>query len=258
MPAPEEDEPISFFWHLGVLAVALLVVAHGDSLPRLLVWPAWGLLGLVSLVIHVAAGGAVWVACALPYRGLSPVAGGPGMRAVEYHPQLQQRVGQGSQLDWLNWWAGLFLRGGVFVAALVATVLSVASWVPNNWGLAGFLLAWHLGVILGGLLASPGITLLMIALRGFWHASEPPELEQEPGRETEGIGMAPPEPGWKRRLLALTWRVTPLPTLLLALTAGPLLAFPEHGPRLAWLGLALGAVLGYPVWAWSQYWARRQ
>ncbi|MBS2034626.1 hypothetical protein JST97_06555 [bacterium] len=248
---------LSWVWHIVALATALVVVAHGDSLPRLLVWPAWGLLSLVSFVIHVLAGASVWVDSALPYRGLSPVPGGPGMRPVAYHRPLQQRVGEGSRLDWINWWAGLLLRGGSFLGVLVATAFVLGLQLPSTWGFAGFALVYHLSIILAGLLASPGITLLMRILRGFWQRSEPPDLPETPAAEPDGIGVARAEIGWNQRVLALAWRLTPLPTLLLLLTAAPLLAFPEQGARLACLGVAVAAVLGYPVWTWSQYLARR-
>lgn len=248
---------VDLLWNVLVVIVACCIVLHGDSLPRLIVWPARCLLGLMSIVIHVAAVAALWVDCALPYRSFYPVPGGPGMRPVAYHPQLQERVGSGSKLDWLNWWAGMLLRGVTFL--LVA--LAVVCWLGWRFQIrsesAGFFLSYNLGIILGALVACPGINLFMRGLRAFWRGSEPPGLETEQSSEAQAIGVARPEPGWNRRLRAVIWRVTPLPTFLLVLTAGPLLTFPEQGLRLALLGLALGALLGYPVWTWSGYWSRR-
>ena len=183
------------------------------------------------------------------------MAGGPGMRTVAYHSQLQKRVGRGSALDWLNWWVGLFLRVAVFLAVLIGTVFSVWDRLPASWHFCGFLLAYDIGVLVAGLIASFGLSHWMRVLGDFWSQTEPPELPEP--TTPEGIGVAQFQPAINSKILALAWKVVPLPTLLLALTALPLLAFPEQGIRLAWLGLALSAILGYPVWTWSDYRSRR-
>ena len=239
---------------LAILIVPPVILIKGAGLPGLILWPARAVLFLVTMAVQVLSAAAVWTECALPYRGVSPVPGGPGMRPVEYHPQLQRRVGTGSRLDWVNWVAGLCLRGGSFLAVLLAGMTLALAWIPVDWGLCGFVIAWNLSMAAAGLVAAPLLTLLMQALRAFWRRTEPPEVDPV---ESEGIGVAQPSATLRRRVCSLVWRFLPLPALVIGLTAGPMLLFPEQGPRLAWLGVAVAAVVGYPVWTWSDYRARR-
>lgn len=250
----ERTGPKDVLLALAVLVLPPLILIKGAWLPALILWPARALFFFVTMAIQIMSGAAVWCECALPYRGVSPVPGGPGMRPVAYHPQLQRRVGTGSSLDWANWGAGLFLRGGAFLAVLVGVVVLLMERIPPSWGFCGFVLAWDVAMAAAGLVSAPLLTLLMKALRSFWSKTEPPEVVSV---EPEGIGMATPLPGPQRRIWALIWRFTPLPALLLGLTALPMLLFPEQGLRLAGLGVAVAAVVGYPVWTWSDYRSRQ-
>lgn len=126
--------------------------------------------------------------------------------------------------------------------------------IPRDWNFCGFLLTYDLAMLLAGAIASFGLSYLMRALRDFWSRNEPPELP--PPTTPEGIGVAQALPSLDQKIRALAWKVVPLPTLLLALTALPLITLPEQGLRLAWLGLALAAILGYPVWTWSDHYSR--
>jgi hypothetical protein len=253
--APEESiDPKEVFLGLAILILPPLILIKGAGLPGLILWPARALLFFVSMAFHIVSAAAVWGECALPYRSMSPVPGGPGMRPVAYHDQLQRRVGKGSGLDWVNWWAGLLLRGGTYLAVLVGGMVLALQWIPASWGSCGSVLGWDLAVVAAGLVAAPLLTLLMKALRGFWSKTEPPELVSQ---EPQGIGIARPSPSLQQRTWALFWRFTPLPALLLGLTALPMLLFPEQGLRLAGLGVAVAAVVGYPVWTWSDYLSRR-
>ena len=239
---------------LAILCLPPLILIQGAGLPSLLLWPAWLVLFMLSMAVQITSAGVVYCECALPYRGVSPVPGGPAMRPVNYHPQLQRRVGTGTRLDWINWAAGICLRGGSFVVVLVVVAVLLMEWIPASWGFCGFVLAYDLATVAAGLVAAPLLTFLMQALRGFWSSTEPPEVALV---EPEGIGVSRPSPSLQRRIWALLWRFTPLPALLLGLTAGPVLAFPAQGLRLAWLGVAVAAVLGYPVWTWSDYQYRK-
>lgn len=237
---------------LGIfLGVPGVIVCNTPRLPSLIVWPAWLLLFFLTSVVTTLAVGGVWGECALPYRGMHPMPGGPGARTMTYHPQLQRRVGTGSWMDWLNWLMGIALRFGLFLVVLVGGL----ALVPHSWGEGGLLVSLNFLMALAGFLAVEIPRVLITALGRFWSAAEPPDLPE--AAELEGIGVAPPVRDWRNRIRALLWICIPLPCLLLALTAAPLLLFdPALGLRLACLGAAVAAVLGYPVWIWSVYRSR--
>ena len=233
------------------MSVPGVVIANSSRLPSLMVGAAWSVLFFLTSVVTSRAVGEVWMECALPYRGMHPMPGGPAERSIPYHPQLQRRVGTGSWVDWLNWMAGIALRVGLFLSVLVGGLVLV----PRFWGDCGLLLSLNLFMAVAGFAAVAIPNALITALGRFWSAAEPPDLPQ--GAEAEEVGIAPPARDWRDQVRALLWRCAPLPCLLLGLTATPLLLFaPEPGLRLACLGAALAAVLGYPVWIWSVYRSR--
>ena len=234
-----------------VLGVPGLIVCNSSRLPSLMVGAAWILLFFLPSVVASLAAGGVWGECALPYRGMHPMPGGPGARTIPYHPQLQRRVGTGSRMDWLNWLAGIALRVGLFFFTLVGGLVLV----PRSWGDCGLILSLNLLMAVAGFVAVAIPNALITALGRFWETTEPPDLPEAP--EQDGVGVAPPIQDWRDRIRALFWRYAPLPCLLLGLTAAPLLLFdPVLGLRLACLGAAAAAVLGYPVWIWSVYRSR--
>lgn len=235
---------------LGIfLGVPGLVVCNASRLPILMVGAAWILLFFLTSLVTILAVGGVWGECALTYRGMHPApGGGPGARTIPYHPQLQRRVGIGSRMDWLNWLAGIALRAGLFLLVLMGGLVLV----PLSWGDCGLILSLNLLMALAGFSAVAIPRLLITALGRFWAAAEPPDLPEAP--EQDGVGVAPPSRDWRDHMRALLWLGAPLPCLLLALTAAPLLIFDaELGLRLACLGAAAAAILVYPVWIWSVY-----
>ena len=251
---------VGLAWWALFLGVPLVIVWRADSLPVLLVWPAWAILTILCCFVNLLAIGGLGVACALPYRGVSPMPGGPGVRNTTYHSQLQRRVGVGTRLDWANWKAGILLRLGFFFVGL----LPVMAWMDDH--LTGRLGGYGLmtvgataGLVVGALVGALVPAALERGLRFFWSRAEPPDLSDDTPVASEGIGPAPPLISWNRRIQAWSWRIAPLPTLLLLLTALPLLTIsdPASGTRWACLGLAAAAVLGYPVWIWGDHYARR-
>ena len=235
----------------GLLCIPGVVVCKASRLPSLMVGAAWILLFFITSVVTMTSVGAVWGECALPYRGMHPMPGGPAARSIPYHPQLQRRVGTGSGLDWLNWLVGIALRASLFLFISVGGLMLV----PPSWGEAGEILCWNLVVLLAGFVAVAIPNVLITALGRFWATTEPPDLSDLPeAPEPDGVGVARPTRDWRDRVKALLWLCAPLPCLLLGLTAAPLLLFrPELGLRLACLGAATAAILGYPVWNWSVY-----
>ena len=237
----------------GMLSIPGVVVCNASRLPGLMVGAAWVLLFLITSVVTMVSVGAVWDECALPYRGMHPVPGGPAARSSPYHSQLQRRVGTGSRLDWLNWLLGIALRASLFLFISVGGLMLV----PPSWGEAGKVLCWNFILLLARFVAVTIPNVLITALGRFWATTEPPDLPEAP--EPDGVGVAQPTRDWRNRVKALLWLCAPLPCLLLGLTAAPLLLFsPELGLRLACLGAALAAILGYPVWNWSIYRSRVQ
>ena len=125
-----------------------------------MVGAAWLLLFFLTSVVTSLAAGGVWGECALPYRGMHPVPGGPGARTIPYHLQLQRRVGTGSWMDWLNWLAGIALRAGLFFLVLMGGLVLV----PRSWEDCGLILSLNLLMALAGFSAVAIPRLLITAL----------------------------------------------------------------------------------------------
>lgn len=183
-------------------------------------------------------------AAALPWPSdFNPQPGGPGVRTLPFHPELQERMERHRPWDWLSWWAGIFLRGSIYVGGLLILPLTLVKTVPQRFEL----LILPVCACLGGLAALWIPTALFWLLGKLWSRAEPPRL--------------PPRLEATRPQSAMAQMVSILPLLLSCwlFTLGAYFSTPDPllGMQRASFGVAALAIFGYPLYVRCQYWARR-